>query len=325
MPVLNANPIRRANAHADPLPALRLLIGPPRSGTTLLAYLLSGGTGALAFSEPLLARAVLPDWKLQRLFRLFQSRTGLNRRRPPHNPTPDNLLRYLRRLARANRRDYPLIKETFRAAPLPGAWRNIPNLDHVRERCRAAVSIVRHPFDATASFVKLASLLLGWRGRLLRVRWPILPAFRDRAELVSLAARNWAAFAEWTRAGGIARVRYEDLVARPETVVPLVCGELRIPFSSAMLRQDGRTRPFGGIGDFSVIRKGAGPLSSAPIGRGRQLSDTERALIRRICGPHAESFGYPLAEPIRCLSGSVSAVTKRSTSACMISAGTLDS
>ena len=78
----------RAHDPADPRThQARYLIGPPRSGTTLVGYLLGGLDGVMSLSEPYLARGILDNWQLQRFYYQFQRDACLCRLRPSRSPT----------------------------------------------------------------------------------------------------------------------------------------------------------------------------------------------------------------------------------------------
>ena len=79
------------------------VIGPPRSGTTLVGLLFAGGGDALSLSEPYLTHSILPDWQLQRFFHSFEKKARLRRMRPPNHAGAGAMGRFFRRLAKSAR------------------------------------------------------------------------------------------------------------------------------------------------------------------------------------------------------------------------------
>ena len=78
------------------------VIGPPRSGTTLISYLLAGGEGVLSLSEPFRLHRVFPNWGLRWTFWQLQRSAGLLRIPPPTHSREVDFLDYMRGLAVAN-------------------------------------------------------------------------------------------------------------------------------------------------------------------------------------------------------------------------------
>jgi len=86
-------------------------------------------------------------------------------------------------------------------------------------------------------------------------------------------------------------VRYEDLVTRPEPVLRGVCGFLREPFDRQMLDPTPLARRVGGGIDEHV--EAQDPLHIGGIGRWRQeLSGFEQKLADRMAGPLLADLGY---------------------------------
>src|SRR5262245_54829819 len=90
------------------------IIGPPRSGTTLLGFLLPGAPGVMAISEPHLARAILPPWRFQHFLRRYRCAAALKNVRVPLRSDDATLLRNLESLAEINGFRALVVKETFR-------------------------------------------------------------------------------------------------------------------------------------------------------------------------------------------------------------------
>lgn len=275
-------------------PTFGLLIGPPRSGTTLAAYLLAGGTGVLALSEPFLALAALPHWRLCRLFARLQRASKLTRLLPPRDETRERFARFVSDFARASGRPHLVLKETFRAGALPLRWRNQRWLQEQLDAGTRSVALIRHPYDTVASTVKLARYLTGWRGRLAALRWSGLPWFADPDAVTRWAAENWAALADWVGVCGIPVVRYEDLLTDTESTLRAMCQALAVPYERRMLDFDIRKRPIGGLGDPGVLLEPPRPIDRAAVGRGQALSDAQRTAVRGCCTEAAATHAYDL-------------------------------
>lgn len=271
-------PARASAAREDP--STHYVIGPPRSGTTLVAYLLAGAPGTLALSEPHLAYDALPAWKLHRLHRRVQAEGRLQRLRPPAPGSRAAYARYMVELARVNARRRLLIKETFRAGSLPRRWRNAGLLAEIAGRGAPAVFLIRDPYETAASTVRLAGAITGVRGRLVRVRWPQLPWFRDADAVVRWAAENWRAYAEWLGAGGWRAIRFEDLLDDPERGLRRVCAACGLPFAASMLDLRAPRAAFGGLGDPGVLLRPPRDLRRTGRRARAELTPRQRAIVR---------------------------------------------
>lgn len=268
-----------------------LLLGTPRSGTTLVSALLAGAPESLSLSEPYLAHGILPDWKLHRFLMRCQREARMRRIRPPFRGDAAAFGAFLTRLAAANGCRRLLIKETFRDAPPHPAWQNAELLDALVQRIPSA-ALLRDPFDTAASTVNLCKPVLGAVGMLLRWRWRALPKFRDADAVVAWSARNWVRFVEWVRGRGLPLVRYEDVVAAPHEALSRICAALHVPFDAAMLDSGCRRGPFWGLGDPQTMKTPLRGVHGSAVGRGGQLTPRQRALVREVCGPMAAEFGY---------------------------------
>ena len=109
------------------------IIGPPRTGTTLLARLLAGAPGVLSLSEPFLVQAVAPPWRLRRFLCRYQKSAGLIPVPPPRDCNADRLLTFLHSLAARNNLPVLAVKETFRDIARDSAWDNIDLLDRLTD------------------------------------------------------------------------------------------------------------------------------------------------------------------------------------------------
>jgi hypothetical protein len=287
--------LRTTRTPRDALPRLKtcFVIGPPRSGTTLLGYLLAGGDGVAALSEPFLAYAILPDWTLQRFFHNFQKSAGLRRCKPPHHADAERFSRFLHRMVAENGFCRLVIKETYRRHGLIPRWHNEALLDQLLGGNEPVVGLIRHPDDVAASTIKLARWVTGPRGTLVRIRARNLPGFRNTNQVVRWAADNWVSYVDWVRRHGLRIVRYEDLVQNPRQQLEAVCRHCRLEFEERMLDYAHARAVFGGLGDGSVL-KTPRPIDRNSIGHGQRLTDAQRRVVREVCERAARDFDYTL-------------------------------
>ncbi len=273
------------------------IIGPPRTGTTLLAYRLAAGGDILALSESFQMRAMLPDWRVQRIFSWYQRR--FRHRVPwPRRCTPEQHLDWMRQVATVNDFDFVIIKEVFHDIGLKPPWCNFELLDRMTSGDAQVVAIVRHPCDSAASTIWLFRLLLfGMVGRLARWRWPTAPRFENDDEIVQWSAANWAHFADWARRRQLYVIRYEDLAKQPEATLRRVCDHTGLPWHPRMLTRRNKPRAFGGIGDPKTLLHPFRPISSRPVGRGRLLTREQWDTVEAACGPAAAEYGYDFDRP----------------------------
>jgi hypothetical protein len=270
------------------------IIGPPRSGTTLMAFLLGGGAGVLCLSEPFLQYSIAPHWKLNRFFYRFEKSAGLARTRPPQKGDNRRYGAFLRRLARMNGFRYLAIKETFRHERPERCWCNAEFLDGLATDGTPMVTLIRHPYDIAASTIKLCRWVTGLRGWMLRCRWPFLPHFRNHTGIVRWAVRNWVSYLDWARRHGLELVRYEDVVAAPETHVPAICERLGLPFERRMLDYRQPRIAFGGIGDPWLMHRPPRPVSTQSVGQAHKLTREQREVVRAACAGRAPELDYTL-------------------------------
>ncbi len=284
---------RRADTPPPADPTVAYILGPPRSGTTMLGYVLAGGSGVLSLSEPYLAHSVTRDWQLHRMFLRLQATGKLRRRRPPFHGDSEQFGAFLRQMALDNGYRRIVIKETYRrAAPHPD-WSNESLIERLASSGAPILALIRHPYDVAASTIKLCRWVIGLPGWFLRLRAPNLPTFRTATDVVRWAAGNWHAYVEWTRHHGLPLTRYEDFVCDPERRLRDVCARLQVPFEPRMLDFSHRRMAFGGLGDPEVLRTPR-PIDRTAIGRGRRLSDEQLRIVRERCGAQAAELGYDL-------------------------------
>ncbi|MEP0848635.1 MAG: sulfotransferase [Phycisphaerae bacterium] len=273
-------------------PRVALLVGTPRSGTTLISSMLGGARGVLSLSEPYLTHAVMPDWKLHRFFWRFQRDAGLLRRPPPFCGDARAFGRFMALTAAENGFGCLAIKETFRSAPVHAAWDNIGLLGELASQASACAALIREPFDTAASTIKFCRPILGLLGRVARIRWPNTPLFRNADAVAEWSARNWATYVDWVQERGLPLMRYEDFVAEPAARLPELCAWLGIDFDPVMLTPQPRGRTFWGIGDPEVVRRPRKTVDRRAVGRGARLSARQRAAVRELCADRARQLGY---------------------------------
>ncbi|MCG8405361.1 MAG: sulfotransferase [Phycisphaerales bacterium] len=263
------------------------VVGLPRSGTTLLAHLLAGGPGLLTLSEPFLVHSVVAHWRLKRFLGKVAKTADLRTVPvPPEDADANEFLSYLKILARKNRFNALVIKETYRVT---SHWENVALLDEIASE-HAVAAILRHPFDVALSSIRAFHWCRGAIGRALRLWAPGLPLFANNAELVEHVGHNWSSYVNWCHRNATFIVSYEDLVRDPRRHLRAPCEACDFTFDEEMV--NGRPyRAFGGIGDPTVVHRPK-PVSKASVNRGRKLSPVLRELLLRTCGNTMSQLGY---------------------------------
>lgn len=274
------------------------IIGPPRTGTTLLAKLLGGGDKVLSLSEPFHLDDLLPHWALNYWFKSLLKKSGMVRLPLPRIRNYDEYFVYLRNLAAANQMRYLVMKECFHELELNKPWANFELLDGFAAAGHPIIAITRHPCDTIASTTKLLrKLFFGYTGVLIRLMWPSVPRFKDDDHIVRWAARNWAHFMDWAKDRNLYVVRYEDLVKDPGTALRGICDHVGMPFHERMLDHTHVPQGFGGIGAPEVLFKAPKPVDTSSVGRGKSLAAEHQRAIRSLCGTQAAQTGYTIECP----------------------------
>jgi hypothetical protein len=174
----------------------------------------------------------------------------------------------------------------------PNYYRLLPFIDRIFDGAAQYVLVVRHPLDCIDSLMDV-------------------PAFKaetisdpDIARSVAIYGRGpdgWAKHwtevnaALWaflsTSAGSRCHVvRYEDLVASPETVLKSLCAFLSEEFPPDLVH-DAFQRPLApGYGDWKVCRTAT--IHSKSLGRSGHWTETDRRVVWNIVGGIARQFGY---------------------------------
>lgn len=277
---------------SSPAVGVAFVVGLPRSGTTLLAYLLAGCRQSLSLSEPYLAHAIFNERRLARFFRHAKGKTRLAEfPQPAPAMSRDGMLDYLIGVAAANGLPHLILKETYR---LGGNWDNVALMNWIAAGGHPVVAIARHPYDIAVSSIRFTRWWRGPIGHFLRLWAPGLPLFADDAEVAEYVGLNWAAYAEWCVQHRLSVVRYEDLVADPAARLPGICDQLRVPFEPAMLDHNAPRGPFGGIGDPGVLNKPSRPVTDSSVGRKHLLAPKLCEIIARLCANQAVAMGYSM-------------------------------
>jgi hypothetical protein len=118
-------------------------------------------------------------------------------------------------------------------------------------------------------------------------------------------ANVWAAAHQWREAvdageraaermgADLLTVRYEDLVASPETVIPAVCEFLEIGYRPEMLAVEESPPGLIAAGQAAWFRELYGGISASSVGKWRrQMSRSDIALFESIAGAELERHGY---------------------------------
>jgi hypothetical protein len=156
------------------------------------------------------------------------------------------------------------------------------------------VALIRHPYDIAASTIRLCHWVTGARGWLLHFRWPVLPVYRNRTEIVRSAARNWTRYCEWAGRHGFGLLRYEDFVGAPEPHLRSICERCGLPFDESMLDHAKPRVAFGGLGDPGLLRQGPRPVTTQSVGQAHKLTPEQREIVADTCAQPAAELGYTL-------------------------------
>lgn len=272
-------------------PETVFILGLPRSGSTLLSFLLAGMPDSLSLSEPFLAHDIYPHWRLRRYFRRLERAVPLQPTDVPRPCTPRTLLDYMSRVAASNGYRYLLIKETFRCAR---EWKNAPLLERVVCVGHKCIALHRHPYDITVSSLIFCRWWRGLPGHAIRIIAPRMPLFPTDRDVVEHCVNNWISFVSFCRRHSIPFVRYEDLVLEPEQSLRSFCERAGLPFAPDMLDHTHPRRAFGGIGAPEVMKRPPRPPSSESVGRKHLLPGDFQQLIATRCREKAAELQYEL-------------------------------
>lgn len=287
-----AEPPNDARAAAATRPHTAYAIGLPRSGTTLLGYLLGGGDSQLALSEPWLAFDILGRHIVRPIFfRRLARKAGIRPVPVPRQQDEAIYGNYLEDLAAANDLKYLVIKETFRERR---EWSNTALLTRLVEANPSVIAIQRHPYDLAVSSIRFCRYWRGITGRLIRLLIPRLPLFPTDQVLVEHVADEWRSFFHWCKQHDLVVTRYEDLVAHPEQELHRACEACGVPFQEQMLDHTHPRGAFGGIGAPEVMNRPPRPVSTQSVGRKKQLPEPFWSVMTERCGKEAALMGYEM-------------------------------
>ena len=267
------------------------IVGSPRSGTTLLRFILSSHS-----------RLYVPD------------ETGFIpflRKKPHTDLSLSEVDAILTRIGQLNRfwdGMVPDVGAFYSALPQP----RLPFVLEALFQQRLAPHRAVRWGDKTPLYVRYVPTI-----RALFPQAKFIHMVRDGRDATLSAAKKWAAgkpymdsyylLTNWRRnveAGWAAQkllgddyleLRYETLVTEPETAVSQLCTFLNEPFEPAMLDQTGLARQVGGGVDEHVeVQR---QINSQSVGRWQQeMPLFEQKLANHLIGPTLQQAGYPLAD-----------------------------
>ena len=276
MPSLNEPPI--------------FIVGTPRSGTTLLRFILSSHpriyipseTGFIPFlrqrTDSSLSISQVQD-VLQQTGRLNASWRGLVHNvnefyRGLREPTLEHVLDALYRIKVSDQSAERWGDKT------PSYALYIPQLTHIFPTAQF-IHVIRDGRDATLS---------------ARRKWGAKAWYMDNYYLL----KNWVRHVSHARSAGenldtcrYLEVRYESLVEKPGDQVEQICGFLGESFHPAMLgHTELAARRIGPAGHVEVLK----PISTASIGRWKtDMPAFDQKMADCIAGPMLDSLDYELA------------------------------
>lgn len=267
------------------------IVGSPRSGTTLLRFMLSSHsriyvpdeTGFIPFlrvpvDEPLTRKQV--RFVLERIGRLNRFWRGMvDDAESFYNSLPEPRLRHvLDALYRKRMAEHDAVRWGDKT---PLYVQYMPRLNAIFPHSRF-VHAVRDGRDAALS---------------ARAKWGRDKPYLDLYYLLTHWARNVRAGRESGRAMGSDRyleVRYESLVDRPESILKMVCAFLGESFEPDMLDHTRLAIESGGGVDGHV--EAQRPVTAESVGRWRTgMSGFEKKLADHLAGKELAALDYPLA------------------------------
>lgn len=266
-----------------------LIVGPPRTGTTLLGYLLAGGKDVLYLSEPFIMiihnRNVIK--KIDRL--ILKKRFKVD---PPKIDDIHNWVQYFKKIAASNKCHHLLIKETFRLHPVLSSSQAIEKLISEFD---SSIAIIRHPYNTVFSTIKHLRPWCGIIGTFLRIINPEIYKFKDETEIVKWSCKNWLSFYKKFTTQNSKLVKYEDLVNNTESELQRVSQICGIRFDKNMLDFNYQRLDFYMKGDGRVKNRKTKFIDIKPSVQIKDsLKKEYRHLIKQICGTAAAEIGYVL-------------------------------
>lgn len=267
------------------------IVGSPRSGTTLLRFILSSHS-----------RIYIPD------------ETGFVPflRKPPHeNLSLSEVQEVLARIGRLNRFWDGMVNDLdafYAALPQPTLANLLDGLFQQRIVPHGATRwgdktplYVRYVPTIRALFpqAKFIHMIRDGRDATLSAfkKWGHEKAYMDHTYLLINWRRNVEAGwqAQKLLGADYLEVRYEELVSEAETAVSRICTFLDEPFESTMVDQTGLAQQVGGGIDAHVeVQK---PINRNSIGRWQQeMTRFQQKQANKLIGPTLQKAGYPLAD-----------------------------
>lgn len=275
-----------------------IVLGMPRSGTTLLRRILDGHPNICAPGETFLLRAASRFLQSEEI--AFGIDYGVVGGLKPLGFAEDDILGRVRALA------FDFYAELARRAGKP-RWAAKTAVDSfytgaIERLCAGHVQFVcvlRHGLDVVCSLKEFSDELQGYIAELRpyvqqypRPLEAFAHAWRDvTTELLGLVERH---------PDGAFMLRYEDLVAEPETTLSRLFAFLGEEWDGQLLRRAfGRTE-VAGLGDWKTYA--TRELKSDSIERWKKLPDETAARLAGIVNPTLIACGYPAVEARRQLS-----------------------
>jgi hypothetical protein len=259
------------------------IMGPPRSGTTLVEQLLSNHSRIAVYHES----AYYP------IFRPVLHRYGDLRQ-------SSNLIRLIAdfRLAiRAQRVNPPEIEEFRRALVAPTFEGVLATFLHLYAQGQGKV---RGGDKTPEHYAYLAEILETFPESpiIFLIRDPrdtVLSMRKALGTSIANATRIWnEAFLSYSRASRpVHLVRYEELAHKPLEVIQATCAFLGERYEPRMLRFFERVPEH--VRDWPFHSRLLGPVASASVGGFRQMSTLEIERIEAACRAGMEAMGYPFA------------------------------
>lgn len=275
-----------------------VVLGMPRSGTTLLRRILDGHPAICAPGETFLLRASSRFLESEEI--AFGIDYGVLGGLKPLGFTEDEIHARVRAVpfgfyaelaGRAGKRRWAAktAVDSFYAASIERLYAG-----HVQFVC-----VVRHGLDVVCSLREFSDELQGYIAELR-------PYIQQHARPLEAFAHAWA---DVTGAvTGLAQrhpdsallLRYEDLVAEPEATLSRLFAFLGEDWHPELLRQCFDRKEVSGLGDWKTYA--THELRSDSIGRWKELPDDMVARLSAIVNPTLTACGYPPVEEKRKLS-----------------------
>ena len=275
-----------------------VVLGMPRSGTTLLRRILDGHPAICAPGETFLLRASSRFLESEEI--AFGIDYGVLGGLKPLGFTEDEILARVRALPfgfyadlarRAGKRRWAAktAVDSFYAAAIERLYAG-----HVRFVC-----ILRHGLDVVCSLREFSDELQGYIAELR-------PYIQQYARPLEAFAHAWVdvttalmGLAE-RQADSALLLRYEDLVAEPEATLSRLFAFLGEDWQPELLQQAFGNREVTGLGDWKIYA--THELKGDSIGRWKELPDDMLARLSAIVNPTLVACGYPPVDEKRPLS-----------------------